>query len=104
MTTFGLVVRKTRREKGLGIRALAKMLDISHTYISHIEAGRTKPSREVVSRLAGVLGGDADEWLVMAGHLPDEVYEAYMKHPRAGLVAAREGFARYRTKREEKEN
>lgn len=104
MTNLGKEIRKARRERGLSIRALAKMLDISYTYISHIEAGRTTPSREIISRLSEIFGGNVDEWLVMAGHLPDEVYEAYMAHPRAGLIAAREGFARYRTNGEERSN
>jgi transcriptional regulator with XRE-family HTH domain len=103
MPDLSLEIRKARRGKGLSIRALARMLDVSYTYISHIEAGRTTPSREVISHLAEILGGKVDEWLVMAGHLPEEVYEAYRAHPQAGLIAAREGFARYRTLTEEKE-
>ena len=67
------------RELGARLRALrlARHLLQSHVsaaagvtseYIADIEAGRVRPSPEVLRRLAAALGGDADELTRLAGY------------------------------------
>jgi ribosome-binding protein aMBF1 (putative translation factor) len=44
-----------RRAKGLSLRELAKLVDISPGYLHDIESGRRGPSTVVLNRLAEVL-------------------------------------------------
>ena len=50
------VVVRTRRAKGWSQRRLAAHIDVSHSYISHIEAGRRMPSLETLNLIAQALG------------------------------------------------
>jgi transcriptional regulator with XRE-family HTH domain len=43
---FGASIRKRRMAHGISLRALAREVGISRTYLSMIELGRATPSRE----------------------------------------------------------
>jgi transcriptional regulator with XRE-family HTH domain len=74
---FGSYLRKTRIEKGLGLRELARRIDISHTYLSQLERGEPRNlSAEKLIRLADVLAQHQPyELFAKAGQLPSEVEE-----------------------------
>ena len=41
---LGDLIRNGRREQGLSQKDLARKIGVSHTFISHIEAGRREPT------------------------------------------------------------
>jgi transcriptional regulator with XRE-family HTH domain len=79
----------------VGIKALARELGISYTYISHIERGKAKPSDELVKKLAAFFRVDEEELLVTAGRFPPDVEKILYEHPREVVMLLRESFAKY---------
>jgi transcriptional regulator with XRE-family HTH domain len=55
-TDFASAIRHARLAVGISQRRLAALAGVTHCYISHIEAGRRKPSLETLERIAKVLG------------------------------------------------
>jgi putative transcriptional regulator len=52
MLTLGSAIRRLRRSRGLTQQELGRRLDVSPTYISHLEADRRDPSMSFVRALA----------------------------------------------------
>ena len=70
---FGGLLRHWRQARGLSQLALATDADTSSRHLSFLETGRTRPSREMVRRLATVLDLRFDEqnaMLLAAGYAP----------------------------------
>lgn len=58
--TFGQALRAARTAKGLGLRALARSLGVSHVYLSQVETGaRSTLTPERLAQVADALGLDA---------------------------------------------
>jgi transcriptional regulator with XRE-family HTH domain len=53
---IGNVFRRLRRERGITLRELAELAQVSVPYLSEIERGRKEPSSEIVAAVAGALG------------------------------------------------
>lgn len=72
MDSFGqnlIVARKSSRKT---LRALAKEIGVSPSLLSLIEHNKQRPSKELVVRLAKILGANPDEWCGLAGMItPD---------------------------------
>jgi hypothetical protein len=47
---LGLFLRSCRRVEQIGVRELASKLSISPTYVCDVEAGRRRPSSELLKR------------------------------------------------------
>lgn len=72
-TPFGDLLREWRQARRLSQLDLALDADISARHLSYVENGRSRPSREMVERLAGVLGAplrDRNLLLLAAGYAP----------------------------------
>jgi len=54
--TFGLNIRRVRKERGLSQEALADEVGLAVTYVGQIERGQRNPTLDVVERFAKVLG------------------------------------------------
>ncbi|MBI4656900.1 MAG: helix-turn-helix transcriptional regulator, partial [Elusimicrobia bacterium] len=80
MSIFGQQLRKLRTVRKIGIKPLAKQLGISHTYISHIENGRTTVSDKLVKKIAHFFNVDRDELNVLTGRVPKDVLITFSKH------------------------
>ena len=52
MIGFGKAIRQFRKEAGLTQRALARMVDVTSTYISRLENGQAEPSIALVRKIA----------------------------------------------------
>jgi transcriptional regulator with XRE-family HTH domain len=62
MKRFGEKLRKLRKQSGLSIRGLTREFGFgSHSYISLIEAGKKKPSIELIIRVADRFGVSVDQ-------------------------------------------
>jgi len=83
--TFGDLLRATRIAKGYSLRKFAELSDTSPTYLSQIEQAKNErpPAEERVRRIAELLGQDADEWVALAGRVPEELTDIIKKEPQA---------------------
>lgn len=69
-STFNKYLKEKRIEKGLSIRKLAEMTNVSAMYISELERGkRDKPSPEILNRLAKGLDEPHEDFMVAAGYI-----------------------------------
>ena len=71
--TFGDLLRTWRRARGLSQLAFAGDAGISARHLSFLETGRSRPSREMIERLAETLGLsrlDQDGLMLAAGFAP----------------------------------
>lgn len=69
--TFGRLIQRLRRERGLTQRQLAASLGLDFTYLSKVENDRGEPpGEETVRKLAEVLETDDEELLALAGKVP----------------------------------
>lgn len=50
--TFGINVRRVRRERGLSQEALAHEVQLATTYVGQLERGRRNPTLAVVEKFA----------------------------------------------------
>ena len=74
---FGQKLHALRQQNKLSMRALARQIDLSQSYVSKLESGDRKPSRDVVIKLAQAFWPEKnnkaqDELLVLAGFLPED--------------------------------
>jgi len=81
--TFGLLIRKLRKAKDLGLRELAEKVGVSFVNISHIENGRSGASRKVIQKLAKALDYDMDKLLAAADEIGEDVERIIRKIPSA---------------------
>lgn len=78
---FGYRMRQLRKEKGYGLRELARVIKKSPSYLSNIERGAVPPpSAEIVCRIAEVLDGDREELLVLAKRFDVDAFEDIRKN------------------------
>lgn len=70
---FGERVRRERKEQGVGLRELARKVDMDYSNLSRIERGqRPPPDLDMVIKIAKELDIDREELLSLAG-APDEL-------------------------------
>lgn len=83
--TLGEAIRAARKAQQLSLRALARVADVSPTYLLLIErdATVTPPTEAILRRVAGALGLDALHLLALAGRVPDDVIEYLLARPSA---------------------
>jgi transcriptional regulator with XRE-family HTH domain len=73
---LAVVVRRYRQERGLGVREVARALEVNPGWLGRIESGDLKqPSFERLQALADVLGAPADELFMAAGYEPSALPE-----------------------------
>lgn len=82
--TFGQVLREARLAAGFTLRRFAAEVGISPTYLSQIEQDNIDPPTvERVTTMAARLGANPDEWIALAGRLPDDLPGIIRKQPTA---------------------
>lgn len=86
---LGDVLREARNKAELSLRALAKKLDITPSYISDIENDRRVPSEDVLHQLADVLKLKFDDLMALAGRVGDRTERYLKQHPQAGVLFRR---------------
>lgn len=70
-------LRTYRKNHGLSLAEMGRMLGVSHTTISRIEAGRALPSSPFLVRLAKVTGGQVTpNDMLLACPPPSQVQDA----------------------------
>lgn len=79
---FGRLLRQKRIKKGFSLRKFAEKVGVSPTYLSQVEQGNVAPpTAERVRRMAELLGENADEWIALAGRVPEDLSEIIQAEP-----------------------
>jgi transcriptional regulator with XRE-family HTH domain len=60
----GTKIKELRKQKGINQKNLAKMAEISNSYLSDIEVGRTNPSLKTLFKIAKVLEVDLNTFVI----------------------------------------
>jgi transcriptional regulator with XRE-family HTH domain len=82
--TFGQVLRETRLAKGFTLRKFAEDVGLSPTYVSQVEQDNVDPpTAERVKTMAELLGANSDEWILLAGRVPQDLPGIMQKQPTA---------------------
>jgi len=81
---FGAFIRRKREamEPRVGLREMARMIGVSPTYLSQVEQSNVDPpTAERVQRMAELFGENADEWIALAGRLPQDLPAIIQQQP-----------------------
>jgi HTH-type transcriptional regulator, competence development regulator len=80
---FGDVVRREREAKDIGLREMAKLIEVSPTYLSKVERSEfPPPAEDKVKAIAKIIGGDVDELLALANRVDSELTDIIKRRPR----------------------
>jgi transcriptional regulator with XRE-family HTH domain len=93
---FGEILRELRTRAGLGIKRLAPELQITYSYLSKLENNETKPSEELVARVAEYFNYDTSRLFLAAGKIPPEILEILRENPDDAINFLRRRFGRKR--------
>ncbi len=87
--SLGQQIRNARIDSERSLRAVARELDLSPSYMNDIEHDRRVPSETVLLQMAELFGLDPDQLLGAAGRVGAHA-EAYLKdNPTAGVLFRR---------------
>ncbi len=82
--SFGQVLRDARLAKSITLRKFAEMVGISPTYLSQVEQNNVDPpTAERVKKMAELLGANSDEWIALAGRVPEDLPGIIQNEPTA---------------------
>lgn len=87
--SVGDIVNEARVRKRLGLRALARELNIAPSYLSDIENDRRVPSEAVLRDMARVLELDFDQLMQEAGRLGEGAEQFLRDNQLAGRLFRR---------------
>ena len=77
---FGPHIRETREARGIGLRELARLIEVEPAYLSKIEREIfPPPSEALILKIAHQLGEDSDRLLALAGKIPSDVKDAIIQ-------------------------
>ena len=79
---FGALVRRRREAKEIGLREMAKMINVSPTYLSKVERDEFPPPVEdKVRAIAKIIEWNADDLLARAGRVSADISDIIKRHP-----------------------
>jgi transcriptional regulator with XRE-family HTH domain len=79
--SFGRLLRDKRLEKGISLRKFAELAGVSPTYQSQVEQGNVMPpTADRVKRMAVILDENPDEWIALAGRVPEDLPQIIQTH------------------------
>ena len=82
---FGAFLREKRVAKGYSLRRFAELLEVSPTYLSHVEQGKVESplTAKLAKRAAELLGESTDEMVALAGRVPEVLPKIIQSQPEA---------------------
>jgi transcriptional regulator with XRE-family HTH domain len=83
---LGERLRATRLGRQIGLRELARRLNITPSYLSDIENDRRVPAEALLTAFAGALQLDFDELMGLAGRLGEETDRYVKRFPAAAQL------------------
>jgi transcriptional regulator with XRE-family HTH domain len=88
-TSLGGRIRERRVELEIGLRELARRLDITPSYLSDIENDRRVPAEDVLRNLAREIDLSFDELTGLAGRLDQQTEKYLRRQPTAAVLFRR---------------
>lgn len=80
--SFGQVLRQKRIAMGFSLRKFAGLVGVSPTYLSQVEQDNVDPpTADRVKRMAELLDENVDEWIALAGRVPEDLPEIIQNQP-----------------------
>lgn len=93
---FGAFIRRVREAKEIGLREMAKKIEVSPTYLSKVERDEfAPPAEDRVKAIAAILDLDADDLLARAGRVSSDISRIIKRQPvaLAALLRTTEGLS-----------
>ena len=78
---IGEIIREIRNEKGISLRKLAGIVNISNVNILYIEKGKINTSLPVLKGIANALNYNIDKLLALADMIDDDIRNIINKRP-----------------------
>jgi transcriptional regulator with XRE-family HTH domain len=85
---LGQRLRTAREARGISLRALAKQIDVSPSFISQVELGRARPSVGTLYALVNALGLSLDDVMTDEDAAKDELAFSRVAHSHAPAMAS----------------
>ena len=82
---LGNIIEDGRKNKGYGVRALARRIDVAHSYVRDITQGHRLPSEAIILKLCEELDLDCDEMMRLAGRVSASVYQHVQRSKAFGI-------------------
>ncbi len=83
--SLGKRIRELREERGLGLRELARLVNVAPSYLHRVENDQLPegqaPAESTLVRLAEVFGEDKDIFLALGGRVSSEVQAIIRERP-----------------------
>ena len=78
---IGEIIREIRNEKGISLRKLAEIVNVSNVNILYIEKGKINTSLPVLKGIANALNYNIDKLLALADMIDDDIRNIINKRP-----------------------
>jgi transcriptional regulator with XRE-family HTH domain len=78
---IGEIIREIRNEKGISLRKLAEIVNISNVNILYIEKGKINTSLPILKGIASALNYNIDKLLSFANMIDDDIKAIINKRP-----------------------
>lgn len=81
--TLGTEIRSAREAAGLTLRALARRIEISPSYLCDIETDRRAPALDTLDAIMAAVGrtSERERWMALCGRVPDDITAALLAWP-----------------------
>ena len=78
---IGEIIREIRNEKGISLRKLAEIVNVSNVNILYIEKGKINTSLPILKGIAKALNYNIDKLLALADMVDDDIRKIINKRP-----------------------
>jgi len=78
---IGEIIREIRNEKGISLRRLAEIVNVSNVNILYIEKGKINTSLPILKGIAKALNYNIDKLLALADMIDDDIRKIINKRP-----------------------
>jgi len=79
---FGAFIRRERESREIGLREMAKKIEVSPTYLSKVERDEfPPPAEDKVRAIAKIIECDVDDLLARAGRVSTDLTEIIKRRP-----------------------
>ena len=78
---IGEIIREIRNKKGISLRRLAEIVNVSNVNILYIEKGKINTSLPVLKGIAKALNYNIDKLLALADMIDDDIRNIINKRP-----------------------
>ena len=78
---IGEIIREIRNEKGISLRKLAEIVNVSNVNILYIEKGKINTSLPILKGIAKALNYNIDKLLALADMIDDDIRKIINKRP-----------------------